>query len=83
MRTLSLKLIILFIVLVPLFGTAQNMKISGTVFDSTGLAPLKNSVIMAVRIQDSFQSKIRLKKSILNCIFQIQLDCTLGLQMKF
>jgi len=53
MRTLSLKLIILFIVLVPLFGTAQNIKISGTVFDSTGLAPLKNSVIMAVRIQDS------------------------------
>jgi hypothetical protein len=39
-----------------LFSTsleAQEMKISGTVYDSSGVKPLKDAVIMAVRVKDS------------------------------
>jgi hypothetical protein len=32
---------------------AQEMKISGTVYDSSGVKPLKDAVIMAVRVKDS------------------------------
>lgn len=34
-------------------STAQEMKISGTVYDTTGTKPLLNAVAMAVRVKDS------------------------------
>ena len=53
MNKLQPILICLFLVIFPFFGKSQNMNIQGTVYDSTGVNPLKNAVIMVVRIKDS------------------------------
>jgi len=42
-----------YLVLFSLVGSAQKMEIYGTVYDSSGVLPLKNSLAMAVRIKDS------------------------------
>jgi len=34
-------------------ASAQEMKVSGTVYDTTGTKPLKNAVVMAIRVRDS------------------------------
>lgn len=51
------KTLFFFILLFCSFFTdslhAQEMKITGTVFDSTGVKPLKDAMIMAVRVKDS------------------------------
>ncbi len=53
MNKLQPILICLFLLIFPFFGKSQNMNIQGTVYDSTGVNPLKNAVVMAVRIKDS------------------------------
>ena len=45
--------ILLFCSLYTASLKAQEMKISGTVYDSSGVKPLKDAVIMAVRVKDS------------------------------
>lgn len=45
-----------FILFFGCFGTtslAQNMKVTGNVYDSTGLKPMKNAMVMGVRLKDS------------------------------
>ena len=53
MNKLQPILICLFLLIFPFCGKSQTMNIQGTVYDSTGINPLKNSVVMAVRIKDS------------------------------
>ena len=49
-----LKSLIIFVSLFSFSAIyAQEMKISGTVFDSSGVVPVKNAMAMAVRIKDS------------------------------
>ncbi len=65
-------LICLFLLIFPFFGKSQNMNIQGTVYDSSGVNPLKNAVIMAVRIKDSIMldfshSNSSGKFTLLNC----------------
>ena len=49
----KLILIIFFFIGVAFSGWSQYMKITGTVYDSTGLKPVNKAVTMAVRIKDS------------------------------
>jgi len=33
-------------------ATAQEMKVTGTVYDTTGTIPLRNALAMAIRVKD-------------------------------
>jgi hypothetical protein len=44
---------LLLISLVSLTSWSQNMKISGTIYDTSGTKPLPDAIAMAVRIKDS------------------------------
>ena len=44
---------VLVLSLISLSGQAQEMKVTGTVYDSTGVRPVKNAMAMAVRMKDS------------------------------
>lgn len=46
-------LIILFLYLFSFSGYSQNMDIKGTVYDTSGIIPLPNAIVMAVRVKDS------------------------------
>ena len=52
---MNFKFFFLFLFLITFFskGNAQEMKITGTVFDSSGVKPLSQSLVMAVRVRDS------------------------------
>jgi hypothetical protein len=52
MKNLSKILCFLFLIFANV-GNAQNVEIRGTIFDSTGSKPLKNALVMAVRVRDS------------------------------
>lgn len=53
MKKTLLCFILLFCSIFSSSLEAQEMKISGTVYDSSGVKPLKDAVIMAVRVKDS------------------------------
>ena len=49
----KLTAVFLLLLISSVSGFSQNMKISGTVFDSTGTSPLPKAMAMAIRIKDS------------------------------
>ena len=53
MNKLLLNLVCLILLFAPCIVHSQNMNITGNVYDSTGVKPLSNSVVMAVRVKDS------------------------------
>ena len=53
MNKLNLFIYLILCTFTPLFGKAQVMKISGTVYDTTGIQPVSNAIVMAVRLKDS------------------------------
>ena len=53
MNKIFLSFILSIFLLFPFLGNSQNMKITGTVYDSTGEKPLYQAVAMAVRVKDS------------------------------
>jgi hypothetical protein len=50
---LTKRIALLFCLLFCLYSNAQEMKVTGTVLDSNGTAPLHQAMIMAVRVKDS------------------------------
>ena len=50
---LTKRIALLFCLLICLYSNAQEMKVTGTVLDSIGTAPLHQAMIMAVRVKDS------------------------------
>ena len=53
MNKIFLSFILSIFLLFPFLGNSQNMKITGTVYDSTGAKPLYQAVAMVVRVKDS------------------------------
>lgn len=53
MNNFAKTLAVMILSLVAFSGQAQEMKVTGTVYDSTGVKPVKNAMAMAVRMKDS------------------------------
>ena len=53
MKKISSALFVLFFLLCNFSLNAQNMKVTGTVFDTTGTRTLPQAMVMAVRVRDS------------------------------
>ena len=53
MNNFSRALIVAFLSFISLTSFSQEMKVTGTVYDSTGVKPVKNAMAMAVRMKDS------------------------------
>lgn len=47
------KFLLLSFLLLTTLVSAQEMKVTGTVYDTTGVKPLKNAIAMAIRVKDS------------------------------
>ena len=53
MYIFSREIFVVYLSLISLSSFGQEMKVTGTVYDSTGVKPVKNAMAMAVRMKDS------------------------------